>query len=163
MRHTTGLILALLLVACGAKHQGDRDAKSGRDRKEHREDSAGTQCIEEANVPRVPSTEAPERIDVAHIVVRHAGLRDAGDVYRTREEACLRAREARQKLLGGADWDTVFKEYSDAKGATQGVLYDVTQGSLEPAFAGAAFSLAVDELSYVVETKRGFHVIWRKK
>ena len=43
------------------------------------------------------------------------------------------------------------------------MLYDVTQGSLEPAFADAAFSLKVDELSYVVETKRGFHIIWRKK
>jgi len=111
----------------------------------------------------VPSTEAPEREDLAHILVKHAGVRDAGGVYRTREEACLRAMEARQKLLGGASWDDIFKEYSDSKGATQGVLYDVTQGSLEPAFAGAAFSLAVDELSYVVETKRGFHIIWRKK
>lgn len=157
------LVLALLLAACGGKHKGSREASSGRDRKEHTDNSPGTKCIEEARVPRVPSTEAPEREDLAHILVKHAGVRDAGDVYRTREEACLRAMEARQKLLGGADWDDIFKEYADSKGATQGVLYDVTQGSLEPAFAGAAFSLAVDELSYVVETKRGFHVIWRKK
>jgi hypothetical protein len=153
----------LLLAACGGKNKGDRDAKSGRDRKEHADNSPGTKCIEEAQTPRVPSTEAPEREDLAHILVKHAGVREAGDVYRTREEACLRAVEARQKLLGGADWDTVFKEYSDSQGAMQGVLYDVTQGSLEPAFAGAAFSLAVDELSYVVESKRGFHIIWRKK
>jgi translocation and assembly module TamA len=67
------------------------------------------------------------------------------------------------KLIGGGDWDTVFAEYSDAKGATQGALYDVTQGSLDQQFAGAAFSLQVDELSHPVETKRGFHIIWRKK
>jgi peptidyl-prolyl cis-trans isomerase NIMA-interacting 1 len=159
------LILALSVVACGGKHKGDREAKSasGRERTEHRDDSPGTKCIDEAKTARTPPTEAPERMDLAQILVRHAGVRDAGDVYRTREEACLRAMEARQKLLAGGDWDEVFKEYSDAKGATQGVLYDVTQGSLDPAFAGAAFSLAVDELSYVVETKRGFHIIWRKK
>jgi len=164
MRHLV-LILALSILACGGKHKGDREARSSgeRDRKEHRDDSPGTQCIEQAKIARTPSTEAPERIDVAQILVRHAGVRDAGGVYRTREEACLRAMEARDKLLAGGDWDEVFKKYSDAQGATQGVLYDVTQGSLEPAFAGAAFSLAVDELSYVVETKRGFHIIWRKK
>jgi NIMA-interacting peptidyl-prolyl cis-trans isomerase 1 len=162
MRHMV-LVLALLVGACGGKHKGARDAKDARDRKEHSDDSPGTKCIEAAKTPRVPSTEAPERMDLAQILVRHAGVRDAGNVYRTREEACLRAMEAREKLLAGGDWDEVFKKYSDAQGAMQGVLYDVTQGSLDTAFANAAFALAVDELSYVVETKRGFHIIWRKK
>lgn len=166
MRNKLPVLALLLLAACGGKHKGDRDAKDakdGRERKEHADNSPGTKCIEDAKAPRVPSTEAPERIDVAQILVRHAGVRDAGNVYRTREEACLRAMEAREKLLAGSDWDDIFKKYSDAQGATQGVLYDVTQGSLDPAFAGAAFSLNVDELSYVVESKRGFHIIWRKK
>jgi NIMA-interacting peptidyl-prolyl cis-trans isomerase 1 len=123
----------------------------------------GIRCIDGAKVRLTPPTDAPERMDLAHILVRHAGVRDAGNVTRTREEACLRANEARDKLLAGSDWDAIFAEYSDAQGATKGVLYDVTQGSLDGAFAGAAFSLKVDELSHVVETPRGFHVIWRKK
>lgn len=153
----TAIVLSLTACGGGAKKPAasERDAMLASD--------PGIRCVDDAKVQLTPPTDAPERIDVAHIVVRHAALRDSGGATRTREEACLRANEARQKLLEGGDWDAVFEEYSDAKGATSGVLYDVTQGSLEPAFAGAAFSLKVDELSHVVETRRGFHVIWRKK
>ncbi len=156
MRKVLG-VLVLLSVGCG--HKSSKHAESSSEANL----SPGTRCIEEARAPRKPPTDAPERIDVGQILVRHAGVRDAKGATRTREEACLRANEARQKLLAGSDWDDVFKEYSDSQGATQGTLYDVTQGSLEPAFADAAFSLQVDELSYVVESKRGFHIIWRKK
>lgn len=156
MRAWLGIPL-LVMVGCGGGHK--KAESSGSDI----ENSPGIKCIEDAKAERTPPTTAPERMDLAHILVKHAGVRDSKGVTRTREEACLRAMDARKKLLGGGDWDDVYKQYSDSQGATQGVLYDVTQGSLEPAFAGAAFSLAVDELSYVVETPRGFHIIWRKK
>lgn len=145
--------LSLLAVACGG---AEKPAKSVAD-------NPGSRCIDQARLPRTPPPDAPQLMNVAHILVRHAGLDDARGATRTREEACLRAQEARDKLLAGGDWDSVFDEYSDAKGATRGELFDVNQSSLEPAFADAAFSLKVDELSHVVETDRGFHVIWRKK
>lgn len=145
------------LIGCGGSG-ASKGAESGGRKK-----TAGEECIEQANIVQTPPTDAPERVDLAAITVRHAALKEAGNVIWTREEACLRAAEARKKLLAGSDWDTVFNEYSDAKGAGGGELFGVTQGDLEPAFAGAAFSLKVDELSYPVESKRGFHVIWRKK
>ncbi|MGC4086643.1 MAG: peptidylprolyl isomerase [Polyangiaceae bacterium] len=149
--------LICTVAACGGKH---KSAKQGG---EFESLSEGSKCIEEARTPRQPPVDAPNRMDLGQILVRHAGVRDAKGSTRTREEACIRAQEARQQLLNGSDWDTIYKEYSDSQGATQGVLYDVTQGSLDEAFGNAAFSLQVDELSYVVESKRGFHVIWRKK
>jgi hypothetical protein len=152
----TFIVLFMGLIGCGG---GSKGAESGGDRKS----SPGEDCISQANIVMTPPTDAPIRVDVAAITVRHAALRDAGNVIWTREEACLRAVEARKKLLGGGDWDSVFTKYSDAKGATNGEMFGVTQGDLEPAFAGAAFSLKVDELSYPVESKRGFHIIWRKK
>jgi hypothetical protein len=151
------LVGLVALVACGGGGAGKGAENSGRKL------TPGEQCIEQANIVQTPPTDAPERVDLAAITVRHAALKDAGNVIWTREEACLRAAEARKKLLAGTDWETVFNEYSDAKGAAGGDLFGVTQGDLEPAFAGAAFSLKVDELSYPVESKRGFHVIWRKK
>lgn len=155
---SSSVLAALVLSAC-AKHKHAKHAKDA----EPPPVSEGSRCIDRARTPRKPPIDAPERMDLGQILVRHAGLRDARGATRTREEACLRAEEAREALLSGGDWDSVFSKYSDAQGASQGVLYDVTQGSLEPAFADAAFSLKVDELSYVVETKRGFHIIWRKK
>ena len=142
-----------LAIGCGAKELPAKRVA----------DNPGSRCIDQARIPRSPAPDAPQLMNVAHILVRHAGLDDAGSVTRTREEACLRAEEARGKLLAGSEWDTVFNEYSDAKGATQGELFDVNQSSLDPDFANAAFALKVDELSHVVESKRGFHVIWRKK
>lgn len=152
-------VAMLLLTGCGGGHSEATDAGDAKQRRK----PEGVECIEQARTKLVPSTSAPERIDIAHITVRHAGLREAGDVTLTREEACVRALEAREKLLAGGDWDSVYEKYSDARDETDGVIFDASQGSLEPAFAGAAFSLEVDELSYPVETKRGFMVIWRKK
>jgi parvulin-like peptidyl-prolyl isomerase len=150
--------LVLLLTGCGG--QGAKDAS---DQKSSLDDAPATKCLEEAQIKRTAPVDAPQRMDLAQILVRHAGVKNSADVTRTEEEACLRAQEARKKLLAGADWDKIREEYSDEKGATDGVLFGVAQGDLHPAFAGAAFSLQVDELSYVVETPRGFHVIWRKK
>lgn len=160
MRLVSSLALALLVLSSCNKH---KHAKHPKEAEPEAPMTEGSRCIDRARTPRKPPIDAPERMDLGQILVRHAGVRDAKGATRTREEACLRAEEAREKLLAGGDWDAVFKDYSDSQGASQGMLYDVTQGSLEPAFADAAFSLKVDELSYVVETKRGFHIIWRKK
>lgn len=158
MRHLTWISI-VLSVGCG----GSSPSAKEPERASTPRASPGLACIDAAKARLTAPADAPERMDLAHILVRHAGVRNAGEVTRTREEACLRAKEAREKLLAGADWDASYEEYSDSQGATRGVLYDVTQGALEPAFAGAAFSLQVDELSHVVETPRGYHVIWRKK
>lgn len=160
MRRIVYAAIVICQVGCGGKPNAKHAEK---ERERSLSEDPGIRCIDDAKTVLTPPTDAPERIDVAHILVRHAALRDAGGVTRTREEACLRAAEVRSKLLAGGDWDSLYKEYSDSQGATQGVIYDVTQGSLEPPFAGAAFSLQVDELSHVVETRRGFHVIWRKE
>jgi hypothetical protein len=157
MRKKT-LLVAMLFAACaGAQKETDGE------RRAHIEASPGMQCIMDAETVLNPPADAPGRIDAAHILVRHAGVANPGDATRTREEACLRALEARQKLLSGVSWDDVFEEYSDARGAAGGELYQVSQDDLARPFAGAAFSLKVDELSYPVETNRGFHIIWRKK
>lgn len=152
------LLVTLVLAACGGSK---KPVKAGANLDD--DAKAEIHCIEVAKTPRRAANDAPARIDVAHIVIRHAGVRDAGKVTRTRGEACLRAEAARDKLLGGADWDEVFEEYSDSKDATKGTFTGVTQDALEDDFAGAAFALKVNDLSHVVETEHGFHVIWRSK
>lgn len=124
-------------------------------------DPKQAECLKQAALPREPRKDAPEKIAISHVLVRHADLKRAEGATRTRGQACLRAEEAREKLLGGGEWADIVKSYSDAGEATGGSLGTVGKDELEPTFADAAFALGVGELSHVVETERGFHVIVR--
>ncbi|MBN2191997.1 MAG: peptidylprolyl isomerase [Polyangiaceae bacterium] len=123
--------------------------------------SPEAQCLADAAASREPKPDAPREIEVAHILVRHADLERPEGATRTPGQACLRALEALEALKGGREWEGIVAEYSDEKSATEGNLGSVSKDDLDPAFAAAAFALEVNELSYVVETNRGFHVIVR--
>jgi hypothetical protein len=121
--------------------------------------SAGAQCLDDANATRTPSPDAPDRIEVRQILVRHRELPRPEGATETREEACLLALEALHQLEGGVEWAAVVERFSDASSDDLG---RVSRDELSPAFANAAFELESGELSYVVESDRGFHVILRK-
>ena len=124
-------------------------------------DARATQCLADAATLIAVPADAPARVEVRHIVVRHAALKDPKGAPRNKPAACLRALDALQALQSGdVDWPTAVAEYSDSKDDDLG---RVSSDELDPAFAGAAFSLEVDQLSYVVETPRGFHVILRER
>jgi parvulin-like peptidyl-prolyl isomerase len=122
--------------------------------------SEGQQCLEDAQALREPKESAPLTIHVSHILVRHKDLRRPEGATRTREQACLRALEALHALQAGKDWDEVVREYSDAKNDALGRVH---REDLATDFANAAFALDINEISYVVETSRGFHIILRKE
>jgi NIMA-interacting peptidyl-prolyl cis-trans isomerase 1 len=151
-------VLALFVVACGGGQSEAEQPKAERL-------SAGEKCIRAANIKQTPPLDAPQRIDVSHIVIKHDQVKGAikANISRTREAACLRAQKAREFLLSSNDWEAGYKKYSDEHGAMGGDLNDIGQGDTEAAFSNAAFSLKVDELSHVVETPRGFHIILRRK
>ena len=113
----------------------------------------------DARAARAGETKAGGKIGVRHILVRHSALKDSRGATRTPEQACLRALDALQQLTaGGLEWGEAVSTYSDASTDDLGrVAYE----DLNVSFASAAFRLDVDQLSYVVESDRGFHVIWR--
>jgi NIMA-interacting peptidyl-prolyl cis-trans isomerase 1 len=57
----------------------------------------------------------------------------------------------------------MVREYSEEPGAAsrEGSVGAVERGDLVPPFADAAFELDIQQLSDVVETEFGFHVILR--
>jgi peptidyl-prolyl cis-trans isomerase SurA len=73
----------------------------------------------------------------------------------------LRARsgEALQRLRGGESFDDVLAVYSGDKGAEGGPMGTFGDGELAEPFSGAAAGLSVGQVSEVVETPQGFHIL----
>ncbi|MBN1337137.1 MAG: peptidylprolyl isomerase [Deltaproteobacteria bacterium] len=105
--------------------------------------------------------EALEEVHVAQILVQWSGLRRTR-ATRTREEARERAREAQRRLDAGEPFESVVRELSDGPMRERGGdLGWSTRGQFLPEFEDAAFRLAPGEVSGVVETTAGFHLIRR--
>ncbi len=106
----------------------------------------------------------PKEVGARHILVMHEKSREVPEsVTRTREQALKRTQECLLKLRGGADWNALVKEYSDEPGSDErhGDIGTFERGRMVKAFSEAAFELRVNEISEVVETPYGFHVIQR--
>src|SRR6185312_1859477 len=126
--------------------------------------SPGARCLAEAEAKHPHKASEPDRITVKHVLVRYQGARGAAPtITRTREDACLRAQEALAKLQAGTSFSEVVAAYSDESGAAtrEGSLGAIERSDVLPAFADAAFELKMEEVSQVVETAFGFHVILR--
>lgn len=96
----------------------------------------------------------PAQIRASHILVSTRGQDDA--------EAKTEIDAIRAKIADGADFAEVAMEKSDCPSGRQGGdLGMFGKGMMVPEFENAAFALEVGELSDVVETDFGYHVIQR--
>jgi peptidyl-prolyl cis-trans isomerase NIMA-interacting 1 len=106
----------------------------------------------------------PSQVGARHILVMHVESKSRPEsIKRTRDEARARAEEALAKLRKGADFDALVKEYTDEPGGAErtGDLGVFDRAAMVKPFADAAFTLKVGEVSPVVETQFGFHIIRR--
>lgn len=106
----------------------------------------------------------PKEVGARHLLVMHdESLGKPESVTRTREEARRRAQEALLKIRAGEPFEQAVKEYTDEPGGAErnGDLGMFDRSTMVKPFADAAFALKVGEVSEVVETKYGFHVIKR--
>ncbi len=77
-----------------------------------------------------------------------------------RARALEKINHIREELKAGADFGELAKKYSDDGSAREGGnLGWTSRGSFVPEFEGAAFQLEKGEVSDVVETEYGFHII----
>jgi parvulin-like peptidyl-prolyl isomerase len=114
-----------------------------------------------------PAGEAPESATASHILIRYAGsMRAPADITRSKEDAKQLADSvARKAKAPGADFATLAGEYTeDPSGKTSGGrLGTFSRGRMVPEFEKATFELNPGEVSGVVETPFGFHIIYREK
>ena len=98
----------------------------------------------------------PERMKLRHVLVQVP----AGASEEERQQARQRAEAVLKRAQGGEDFAALAREHSDDGTREQGgELPWIQRGQTLPPFEGAAFALQPGELSGVVETQLGFHVI----
>lgn len=159
LRHLT--LLALLSLAC------EEEPK--------KEPSAALASTAEASPAPAPTPEPapepsvakpPEAVAAQHVLIAYRGAKNAPkDVTRSKKEARALAEEVAKKAKEGADFTALVKEYSEDPGTKDrlGSVGKFTPDKMVKPFSDAAFKLAVDEVSDVVETEFGFHIIKRNQ
>ncbi|MHC4169311.1 MAG: peptidylprolyl isomerase [Planctomycetota bacterium] len=98
----------------------------------------------------------PEQVRASHILIWPESAGDA--------EAMAKAKTKAEELLAqikdGADFAELARLHSDCQSASKGGdLEFFPRGKMTPPFEKVAFELEVGELSDVVETEYGFHII----
>jgi parvulin-like peptidyl-prolyl isomerase len=93
----------------------------------------------------------------------HEGsTRKPPEITRTKEEALARIHEVQAKLEEGQSFEDLAREYSDGPTSVRGGdLGSFGRGMMTPNFEEAAFALEPGEISDVVETPFGYHLIQR--
>jgi peptidyl-prolyl cis-trans isomerase SurA len=97
----------------------------------------------------------PEKVQISHILKIPEASKATKEKYRKIAQAIL------DSIKAGADFATMAKKYSEDPGSAKngGDLGFVKRGVFYPEFEAAAFALKQGELSYIVETPVGFHII----
>jgi peptidyl-prolyl cis-trans isomerase SurA len=96
----------------------------------------------------------PEIVKLAHILL------NVEPSQATLDSARARAARVRDLLDGGADFAQLAEQYSDDPSASNGgdIGY-FSRGDLVEEFEAAAFGLDIGEISDIVQTQYGFHII----
>lgn len=100
--------------------------------------------------------------EVTQVRARHILIKvDENADEKTINEKKALAEELRQRILKGEDFAKLAKEYSDDPGSKEkgGDLGFFGKGQMVKEFEDAAFSLKVGDISEVIKTKYGFHII----
>ena len=108
--------------------------------------------------PEISDDEA-RRITVEHILIKTYTLDEDGNRIKAteyaKELAKRKAEEALERAKAGEDFERLADEYSD----DLTMEYSFGKGEMDAVFENAAFNLGNDEISDIIETEYGFHII----
>lgn len=104
-----------------------------------------------------------EQVKARHILIAPKGSAAAqpGKKELTDDEAKAKAEDLRKQIVGGASFDELAKKESDdvGSGARGGDLGSFSRGQMVPEFEQAAFNAKVGDVTPVVKTQFGYHII----
>ncbi len=103
----------------------------------------------------------PEQVQASHILISTESTDPNADPNQVKAQAREKAETLLKQVKEGADFATLAKENSaDHYSAIQGgELPPFGRGDMVPPFENAAFTLKVGEISDLVETQYGYHII----
>ena len=98
----------------------------------------------------------PEQVKASHILIKVEPTADEA----TKAAARKKIEDIRKKLTDGGDFAELAKEYSEGPSAPKGGdLGYFRRGQMVKAFDDTAFSMKINEVSGLVETRFGYHLI----
>jgi len=101
----------------------------------------------------------PETVRASHILII-PDRTDPNKIEQAKAAAKQKAQGILEQIRNGADFAEMAKAYSDCPSASRGGDLGYNhRGQWIPAFSNAAFSLEIGQVSDVVESSRGFHII----
>ena len=105
--------------------------------------------------------EQPEKVRASHILFATIDLATRTDLSDEQKKAKRKlAEDTRKRVVAGEDFAKLVKEYSDDTGSKdQGGEYTFPRGQMAPEFEAAAFSLGTNQVSDIVTTQFGYHII----
>ncbi|MCD7726448.1 MAG: peptidylprolyl isomerase [Clostridiales bacterium] len=108
--------------------------------------------------PEISDDEA-RTITVQHILIKTYAIDGTGQkveyTQKAKQDAYQEACEVLELAKAGEDFDELIRKYSEDDQST----YSFGKGDMDPAIEEAAFNLGTDEISDLVETEYGYHII----
>ena len=104
----------------------------------------------------------PEKVKISHILVVFSSVEEDSEAgEKSREEALDKIKYIKAKLEEGEEFEDLAKKYSDDKisSANGGDLGYVSRGQLIEELERIAFLMDIGEVSEIIETSYGFHLI----
>lgn len=108
--------------------------------------------------PEISDDEA-RTITVEHILIKTYNLNENGEKTEYSEYAKKQAYETALEVVKSAQAGADFHALADKYNEDDVMTYSFGKGEMEPGFEEAAFNLGTDEISGVVETQFGYHII----
>jgi peptidyl-prolyl cis-trans isomerase C len=102
----------------------------------------------------------PEQLRASHILISTRPTDPNSDPSKVKAEARKKAESLLKQIKNGADFAKLARTHSDCPSAKVGGDLDYfTKGKMVPEFEKAAFALDVGQVSGIVETSFGYHII----
>jgi peptidyl-prolyl cis-trans isomerase C len=104
--------------------------------------------------------EMPEQVRASHILIKPDTTDPNTDPNDAKEKAKTKAGDLLKQVKGGVDFAELARANSSCPSSKQGGdLNFFGRGQMAPAFEKAAFELKVGQVSDIVETRFGYHII----